>query len=50
MKEGWVEVNVCNYEQSYTINQPTQRQVWQIQDGYERDAVQRDFLKLYYKP
>ena len=39
MKEKWVEVNVfCLMSNHVHI-------IWQIKDGYERDVIQRNFLK-----
>ena len=40
MKEKWVEVNVfCLMSNHIHI-------IWKINDGYERDAIQRNFLKF----
>ncbi|MGH2646043.1 MAG: hypothetical protein ACRDE8_00685 [Ginsengibacter sp.] len=40
VKEKWVEVNV------FAIMNNHIHLIWQIQDGYERDGVQRNFLKF----
>ena len=40
VKEKWVEVNV------FTLMSNHSHLIWQIKNGYEREAVQRDFLKF----
>ncbi|MEP6949803.1 MAG: transposase [Ginsengibacter sp.] len=40
VKEKWIELNV------FCIMSNHMHMVWQVQDGYERDAVQRNFLKF----
>ncbi len=40
MKEKWVEVNV------FTLMSNHIHFIWQIQNGYAREAVQRNFLKF----
>ena len=39
MKERWVEVDV------FCIMNNHIHLIWRIRDGYERDAIQRNFLK-----
>jgi REP element-mobilizing transposase RayT len=40
VKEKWVEVNVfCVMSNHIHV-------IWKINDGYERDAIQRNFLKF----
>ncbi len=43
----WVEVNAFVIMSNHIhLTCLPARQVWQIQEGYERDAVQRNFLKF----
>ncbi len=40
VKEKWAEVNV------FCIMSNHMHLIWQIQEGYEREAIQRNFLKF----
>jgi hypothetical protein len=47
VKEKSAEVNVfCIMSNHIHLTSLPARQVWQIQDGYERDAIQINFLKF----
>jgi len=46
VNEKWVEINAFVIMRNHIhLTCLPARQVWQIKDGYERDAIQRNFLK-----